>query len=367
MKILVVVGARPNFMKVAPFLTELHKFPDEFDPLLVHTGQHFDFQMSEVFFADLDLPEPRYYLHAGNGNPAHQTAEIIDKLDPLLERENPDLVVVVGDVTSTPACAMAASKRDVAIAHIEAGLRSRDRRMPEELNRLATDALSDLLFTYSRDADENLLAENVPAACIFRVGNLMIDTLIRLRPRAAESDILRRVGASPRQYAVATLHRPSNVDDPKTLQGILWAFRQIQERLPIFFQVHPRAGQRLEEFGMRADLAMPNLHLLEPQGYLDFLHLQGQARLVLTDSGGLQEEATVLGVPCLTLRQNTERPITIEHGTHCLVGQDPERIVKAALQTLETDMTPGQVPELWDGHSAERLVAILRGGIERRH
>ncbi len=367
MKILVVAGARPNFMKVAPLLAELHKFPAEFELLFVHTGQHFDFQMSEVFFEDLDLPDPQYYLHAGSGNPAHQTAQIVDKLDPILESEHPDLVVVVGDVTSTPACAVAASKRDVAVAHVEAGLRSGDRRMPEELNRLATDALSDLLFTYSADADDNLLAENVPASCIFRVGNLMIDTLVRLRPRAAASDILERLELSPREYVLATLHRPSNVDDPNALRGILGAFDQIQGHLPILFQIHHRARQRLAEFGMESYLeGIPNLRLLPPQGYLDFLRLQEGARLVLTDSGGLQEEATILGVPCLTLRRNTERPITIEKGTNRLVGQDPEQIVSAALETLENDPTTFEVPELWDGHSAERLVAVLRRGIERR-
>ena len=367
MKTLVVAGARPNFMKVAPLLAELHKFPAEFELLFMHTGQHFDFQMSEVFFEDLDLPEPQYYLHAGSGTPAHQTAEIIDKLDPLLEAEQPDLVVVVGDVTSTPACAVAASKRDVAVAHVEAGLHSGDRRMPEELNRLTTDALADLLFTYSADADDNLLAENVPPSCIFRVGNLMIDTLVRLRPRAAASDILERQGVTPREYALATLHRPSNVDDPQVLRGILGAFDRIQERLPILFQIHPRARKRLGEFGMEGYLeGIPNLRLLPPQGYLDFLRLQDGARMVLTDSGGLQEEATVLGVPCLTLRRNTERPITIEQGTNRLVGQDPEQIVNAALETLETDVTAFEVPELWDGNSAERLVAVLRRGIERR-
>ena len=368
MKILVVAGARPNFMKVAPLLAELHKFPAEFELLFVHTGQHFDFQMSEVFFEDLDLPDPHYYLRAGSGNPAHQTAEIIEKLDPLLESELPDLVVVVGDVTSTPACAIAASKRDVAVAHVEAGLRSGDRRMPEELNRLATDALADLLFTYSPDADDNLLAENVPPSCIFRVGNLMIDTLVRLRPRAATSDILDRLQVNPREYALATLHRPSNVDDPTALRGILGAFERIQAHVPILFQIHPRARRRLAEFGMENYLeGMPNLRLLPPQGYLDFLRLQEGARLVLTDSGGLQEEATVLGVPCLTLRRNTERPITIEQGTNRLVGQDPEEIVGAALETLKTDPEPSAaVPELWDGHSAERLVAVLRRGIERR-
>ena len=367
MKIIVVAGARPNFMKVAPILAELRHYPAEFRPFLVHTGQHYDYQMSDVFFTELGLPEPDCYLQASGDGAIAQTADIMVKFEPVLEQEKPDLVVVVGDVTSTPACALAASKRDVPIAHVEAGLRSGDRRLPEELNRITTDGLADLLFTYSEDADANLRAENAPDACIFRVGNVMIDTLIRFRPQARTSRVLQQLELESGKYALATLHRQSNVDDAEVLAGILEAFEQLQERLPIVFQIHPRTRTRIESFGFQKRLdAMPHLRSVGPLGYLDILRLQESARLVLTDSGGLQEETTVLGVPCLTLRQNTERPITIEQGTNTLVGPDPRRIVAEATKIMDGDVKQGTVPELWDGCSAERLVAVLRQGIQRR-
>ncbi len=366
-EILLVAGARPNFMKVAPLLAELRRYPSEFSAFLVHTGQHYDYRMSDVFFADLEMPEPDRYLGAGGQSPVAQTADIMVKFAAVLEQEKPDLVVVVGDVTSTVACALAASKLEVPLAHVEAGLRSGDRRMPEELNRAATDSLADLLFTYSADADANLWAENVPARCIHRVGNLMIDSLVRFRARAATSPILAQLGLADKGYALATLHRPSNVDDPQVLAGILDAFEQIQQRLPLVFQVHPRTRKNIERFGLEPRLArMPQLRLLEPVGYLDFLRLQEGARLALVDSGGIQEETTVLGVPCLTLRENTERPITIEQGTNTLVGCRPDRIVAAAFQVLDGGAKQGRVPDLWDGRAAERLVDVLRQGIRRR-
>ena len=367
MKVIVVAGTRPNFMKVAPILAHLHRHPAVFEPFLVHTGQHYDYQMSEVFFQELELPDPDSFLDALSGTPTSQAADIMLKFQSVLEAEQPDLVLVVGDVTSTAICALTAGQRDIPVAHVEAGLRSGDRRMPEEINRLVTDALADLLFTYSEDADANLRAENVPDRCIHRVGNVMIDTLLRLRKRAAESTILQDLPAAPGGYALVTLHRPSNVDDPQTLRGILDAFGRIQERLPIFFPIHPRTRGNIERFGLESRLnGMAQLHRLEPVGYLDMLRLQEQARLVLTDSGGIQEETTVLGVPCLTLRENTERPITITHGTNTLVGSDPEQIVARALQVLSGELKQGRVPELWDSRSAERLVAVLQQGIPRR-
>jgi UDP-N-acetylglucosamine 2-epimerase (non-hydrolysing) len=366
-KIIVVAGSRPNFMKVAPLLAELRQYPAEFTPLLVHTGQHYDYQMSDVFFEELELSEPDYYLDARKDNEAIQTADIIEKFDQVLLDEAPDLIIVVGDVTSTAACAMAASKRDLPLAHVEAGLRSGDRRMPEELNRLVTDGLADMLFTFSANADANLRAENVPQHCVFRVGNLMIDTLLRFRKKADESRILEEVGVAAGAYALATLHRPANVDNAEVLGGILQAFEQIQQRLPIVFSIHPRTRNNIESFGLQKLLdAMSNVHLLGPLGYLDMLRLQAGARFVMSDSAGIQEETTVLGVPCLTLRSNTERPVTVEQGTNQIVGSEMQAIIAAATALLDGQVPQGGVPELWDGGSAARLVQVLRQGIIRR-
>lgn len=354
-------------MKVAPLLAELRQYPAEFSPLLVHTGQHYDYQMSDVFFEQLELSEPDYYLDARKDNEAIQTADIIEKFDQVLLDEAPDLIIVVGDVTSTAACAMAASKRDLPLAHVEAGLRSGDRRMPEELNRLVTDGLADMLFTFSANADANLWAENVPKHCVFRVGNLMIDTLLRFRKKADESRILEEVGVAAGAYALATLHRPANVDNAEVLGGILQAFEQIQQRLPIVFSIHPRTRNNIESFGLQKSLdAMLNVHLLGPLGYLDMLRLQAGARFVLSDSAGIQEETTVLGVPCLTLRPNTERPVTVEQGTNQIVGSEMPAIIAAATALLDGQVPKGGVPELWDGGSAARLVQVLRQGILRR-
>ena len=368
MKIILVAGARPNFMKVAPILAELKLAPDEFQPFLVHTGQHYDYSMSEIFFRDLALPEPDRFLDAHSGSPVAQTAHILSKFESVLDAETPDLVLVVGDVTSTPACALAASKRDLPIGHVEAGLRSGDRRMPEELNRIVTDGLSDLLFTHSREADDNLKAENVPVEHIFRIGNIMIDTLLHFRPRAASSDILDQLGLCEGEYALATLHRPSNVDDADTFRGILAAFEEVQSQIPVVFQIHPRTKERISNFGLEPVLErMSQLQTIEPQGYVDMIRLQEQAAIVLTDSGGMQEETTVLGVPCLTLRSNTERPVTVTEGTNRLVGSDPDRIIAEAKSVLgSAEATDGRVPDLWDGRSARRLAETLRQGIVRR-
>ena len=367
MRIAVVAGARPNFMKVAPVLAELNRYPDEFAAVLVHTGQHYDYEMSQIFFDELDLAEPDCYLRATNSSQIAQVAEIMTSFDQVLADERPELVIVVGDVTSTMACALTASKRDIPVAHVEAGLRSGDRRMPEELHRITTDALSDLLFTYSADADANLREENVPDECVFRIGNLMIDTLEKFRSKANQSDILKQLGLQSGGYALATLHRPSNVDDGDVFRGILKAFDQVQDRLPILFQVHPRARKGIAEFGLESVLdGMSQLQMIEPQGYLDMIKLQQEARLVMTDSGGMQEETTVLGTPCLTLRENTERPVTIEHGTNELVGVQTQNIVAAANRILDGVANRNGTPELWDGNSAERLIEVLRRGIRRR-
>jgi UDP-N-acetylglucosamine 2-epimerase (non-hydrolysing) len=366
-KIIVVAGARPNFMKVAPILAALHADPARFTPLLVHTGQHYDYQMSDIFFTELGLPAPDRFLQAASGSAVTQIADILTKFETVLAAERPDLVVVVGDVNSTVACALAANKLEVPVAHVEAGLRSGDRRMPEEVNRIITDGIADLLFTYCEDADANLRAEAVPAACIHRVGNVMIDSLLRCRPRAAAVPILDELGVQPGAYGLVTLHRPSNVDDPVVLGGILTALTAIQQDLELLFLAHPRTRKNLARMGLESQLEqLPGLRLLEPVGYLEMLRLQEQARLVLTDSGGVQEETTVLGVPCLTLRENTERPVTLTHGTNVLVGVAPAAIIAAARRALDTPPSPPAPPPLWDGHAAERLVAVLADGVARR-
>ena len=360
MKILHVVGARPNFMKVAPIMREMAKCRQEFDQLLVHTGQHYDDNMSKVFFEDLELPQPDIYLGVGSGSHAQQTARIMLAFEPVLSEQRPDWVIVVGDVNSTVACALTAAKLGVKVAHVEAGLRSFDRTMPEEYNRVLTDQIADLLFTTEQSANENLLREGVAEERIHFVGNVMIDTLLRHKERALALDVPGRYGLEVRGFALLTLHRPSNVDVPEVLSGILDALAEIQARLPILFPAHPRTVRRVREFGFEKRLAaMPNLWLTEPLGYLGFLNLMANARLVLTDSGGIQEETTILGVPCLTLRENTERPVTVTQGTNTVVGSDSQRIVAEALAVLDGKGKAGRVPELWDGKAAERIVRVV--------
>ena len=368
MKIAIVAGTRPNFMKVAPILAELHKAPDTFTSFFVCTGQHYDYQLSAVFFEALDLPAPDAYLDVVRDNESQQMADIIAKFDRVLATEKPDLVLGVGDVTSTSACALAASKRFIPVAHVEAGLRSGDRRLPEELTRIVTDALSDALFTFSADADANLLAENIPAARIHCVGNVMIDTLLRSLPQVEATPILDELQLTPQGFVLATVHRQSNVDDRATLAGLLDAFDSVQRRLPIVFPVHPRTRNRIAEFDLQERLeAMADVHCIEPLGYFEIVRLQQTARWVMTDSAGLSEETTALGVPCLTMRENTERPVTISHGSNQLVGTDPQAIIEAADAILARDhRTDYPTPPLWDGKSAERIVAILRQGVTRR-
>ena len=362
LKVINVVGARPNFMKVAPLVEAMKRREREFAPLVVHTGQHYDQLMSDAFLRDLDLPQPDVCLEVGSASQAQQTAAIMQKFEPVLLREKPDWVVVVGDVNSTLACALVAVKLGIKVAHVEAGLRSRDRTMPEEINRLLTDQIADLLFTPSRDADENLRAEGISEERIRFVGNIMIDSLQKYLERAQSSKIREQLGIGDPDYAVLTLHRPSNVDDRETFSGILDALAEIARRLPVIFPVHPRTRKTIAELGLSAVVAkIQGLRLIEPLGYLDFLGLFSAAKLVLTDSGGLQEETTVLGIPCLTLRENTERPITIELGTNVIVGTDANRITKAAFAVLDRPSaeTHHTVPPLWDGRTAERIVAEL--------
>ena len=364
--IIIVAGARPNFMKVAPILSALNREPEHFTPMLIHTGQHYDYEMSEIFFKDLEIKKPDAFLDVVRDHPAQQTADIISKFDRILVGNRPNLVIVVGDVTSTAACALAASKRGITIAHVEAGLRSRDRSMPEELTRIVTDALSDLLFTYSEDADANLRAENVPEDCIFQIGNLMIDTLYRFRKKSEKSNILKKLSLERNKYILATLHRPSNVDTSENLSKFLHVLENISNRLPVVFQLHPRTKARLNEHNLTSKLEkMPEVTVIGPQGYLDIIKLQENSCLALTDSAGIAEETTALQIPCLTMRENTERPVTINQGSNQLVGCDPEYIIQSTYKTLNQKKDYA-IPPLWDGHSAERLVDVLRPGFTRR-
>jgi UDP-N-acetylglucosamine 2-epimerase (non-hydrolysing) len=361
LNILNVVGARPNLIKIAPLVEEILRHPDIHQTLL-HTGQHYDDKMSQIFFDELSIPRPDIYLGVGSGSHAEQTARVMVAFERVLLDQRPDVIVVVGDVNSTLACAITAAKLWIPVAHVEAGLRSFDRRMPEEINRIVTDALSDFLFTTSRDADSHLIREGVTQDKIFFVGNVMIDTLNKHRARAEQMGTPARFNVQPGQYVLLTLHRPSNVDDPQVLERIVETLIVIQQDVPILFPAHPRTTQKLGDFGLWSRIAEAvNLQVIEPLGYLAFLDLMSHARLVLTDSGGIQEETTILGVPCLTLRENTERPVTILEGTNQLVGTDPQRILSATQQILAAEY-PGKqsLPELWDGHAAERIVTILK-------
>ncbi len=359
-RIVCVAGARPNFMKVAPILAEIRR-RDRLRAVLIHTGQHYDPAMSEAFFRDLDIPEPDIHLGVGSESAVVQTARVMERIEPELARLRPQCVVVVGDVNSTLAAAVAAAKLDLRIAHVEAGLRSRDRTMPEELNRILTDAASDLLFTPSRDADANLAAEGIAAERIHFVGNVMIDSLRRFEHRSRSSPIVESLGLVPGGFALATLHRPSNVDRPEDLARMRRILEGAALRLPVVFPVHPRTRARLAAQGLEEAWGRGGRILLRPpEGYLDFLRLMSSARIVLTDSGGIQEETTVLGVSCLTIRENTERPVTILEGTNRLAGTDPERVLEAFAEELERPHAGrARIPELWDGRAAERIVRIL--------
>jgi UDP-N-acetylglucosamine 2-epimerase (non-hydrolysing) len=365
LKIIIVAGARPNFMKVAPLLHSIARHNQQavngtraIVPFLVHTGQHYDEKMSSVFFAELGIPAPDVNLEVGSGSHAVQTANIMTRFEPVCERERPDWVLVVGDVNSTMACALVASKMGIRVAHVEAGLRSFDRSMPEEINRLVTDSIADLLLTPSEDANENLLREGVPAARICLVGNIMIDSLLANLEKVGRSTVLARHKLEKRRFIYVTLHRPSNVDTRESLTSIMRAFAEISRRMPVVFPMHPRTHARLAEFGIEVRDA--NITILDPVGYHDSLALTQSARCVVTDSGGLQEESTFFKTPCLTLRPNTERPITITVGSNQLIktGEVFERLDAV----LKGDETCGRVPPLWDGLTSERVIQALLNG-----
>ncbi|MFZ3333255.1 MAG: UDP-N-acetylglucosamine 2-epimerase (non-hydrolyzing) [Candidatus Acidiferrales bacterium] len=370
LRIMGVVGARPNFMKIAPLLAELRKV-DRVDHLLVHSGQHYGDQMSDTFFRDLELPEPDINLEVGSGSHAWQTAEVIKRLEPVAIEWKPQLVLVVGDVNSTLAASLVAVKLGIRLAHIEAGLRSFDMSMPEEINRKVVDAISDFLFVTEDSGVRNLQKEGVPADKIFMVGNVMIDTLLRFREVAVKSKVLQNHGltgnnGATRPYAVLTLHRPANVDDHKALRDLLEVLGKIAQDLPILFPMHPRSEEQIRSQGLgkylrerTQDPPSSGILAVPPLGYLDFLCLMDHARLVLTDSGGIQEETTVLGIPCLTLRENTERPVTVEQGTNEIVGRDLTKIMAAARRCLQGNRPAGRRPPLWDGKAAGRIVKIL--------
>ena len=364
--ILCVVGARPNFVKIAPIIAALRKSPIVHPSCLVHTGQHYDVEMNRAFFGDLGIPEPDADLEVGSGSHAVQTAEIMRRFEPVVDATQPVAVLVVGDVNSTIACALVAAKRGVPVVHVEAGLRSFDRGMPEEINRVLTDQISDLLFTTEESARENLIREGIDEGRVHFVGNVMIDTLLgnleRARPSRETLDRLAGTAGppDPGQYAVLTLHRPSNVDDPETLGALLQTLSRISERLPIVFPVHPRTAAALEKTGLSELLEKASRILTAPPlSYLEMLGLMADAKLVLTDSGGIQEETTALGVPCLTLRENTERPITVDEGTNTIVGTVPALMLTTVDEILATGGKAGCVPALWDGRSAERIRAEL--------
>lgn len=350
-------------MKMAPIIEALNHHLDHFQHLLVHTGQHYDEHMSKALFKDLAMPRPDINLEVGSGSHAGQTAKIMVAFEKVCIDERPDLVIVVGDVNSTMACAITAKKLGIRVAHVEAGLRSRDIGMPEEINRLCTDVLCDYLFTTDRFANANLRAEGIPEERIFFVGNVMIDTLLKHRAVAEELQLASRWGLEPGRYAVMTLHRPSNVDDRDTLLGILEAVAEIATEVPVVFPIHPRTRKMAEEFGLRDFFCTGDrphgIWQCEPLGYLELLHLNINARLVLTDSGGLQEETTVLGVPCLTLRHNTERPITCTDGTNRLVGNQKSDILNAARNVFAAAPNGARIPEKWDGDAAERICEVL--------
>lgn len=378
MKLISIVGARPNFMKIAPIMEAVGEHNrvsgKPIKNVLVHTGQHYDEKMSRLFFEELGIPRPDVDLGVGSGSHAEQTAEVMKRFEKVCLSENPTHILVVGDVNSTIACALVAAKMGIKVIHVEAGLRSFDRTMPEEINRVLTDSISDYLFTTEKSAEENLAREGIGQEKIFFVGNVMIDTLLKHRDKAMASSLFECAGmrdSSDRVpgYGVLTLHRPSNVDDPAALGEILGALIEISKELPVIFPVHPRTRKKIEEFGLAksftelsSGLGSSGIHTTEPLGYLDFLALLSSAKMVLTDSGGIQEETTVLGVPCVTIRENTERPVTITHGTNVLAGTTKDGILKAARSSFERKSAQEKMaPPLWDGDAAKRIVAVLAG------
>ena len=359
MRILNVVGARPNFMKIGPIHRQLAS-DSFFEPVLVHTGQHYDERMSDIFFRQMELPEPDIYLGIGGGSHAVQTARIMQEFEGVLEGEHADPVVVVGDVNSTLACSLVAVKMHIPVAHVEAGLRSRDRSMPEEINRIVTDSISDYLFVTEQSGIDNLRVEGIPDEKVFFVGNVMIDSLVHFMPRARESSVAATYGLQDGQFALMTMHRPANVDNAEGLKALVEILNRISSEMSVVFPMHPRTRLRISEFGLNDQVdALENVQLIDPLGYLEFLDLMSRAAVVVTDSGGIQEETTFLKVPCLTLRDSTERPVTVELGTNRLLALDPSAVVEA-FREVRANPPSGEIPPLWDGRAAERIVQVMR-------
>lgn len=358
-KIMLVVGARPNFIKAAPLMKELQKQGDMFQTYLVHTGQHYDHNLSRLFFDELQMAEPDKYLGVGSGTHAQQTAKIMTELEDVLIDNKVDLVIVFGDVNSTMAAAIVAAKLGIKLAHVEAGLRSFDKNMPEEINRIVTDRLSDYLFTTEKAAEINLRNEGIPEDNIFFTGNIMIDSLVNNLRKARRSRILEKLSIEANKYAAMTLHRPSNVDDKITLTELLEAISEISKKIKVIFPCHPRTRKKIQRFSLLNKSDSGRFHVIEPLGYLDFLKLQSSARFILTDSGGIQEETTYLKIPCITIRDNTERPVTTEIGSNVLTGTNSRNIIRAAINILNGHNRKGKVPQLWDGKTASRIAHIL--------
>ena len=359
-KILIIAGARPNFMKIAPLMKEFKKHIDQFEVLLVHTGQHYDFEMSEVFFRDLDIPKPDIHLNVGSASHAVQVAKVMIEFEQVLVKEKPDLIVVVGDVNSTLACSLVAAKLGIKVAHVEAGLRSFDRTMPEEINRIVTDSLSDYLFVSEISGLHNLKKEGVASRKTFFVGNIMIDTLLANMPKIDNSDILKRHSLEKKSYGITTLHRPSNVDNKESLEEILSILKVITKDIKLIYPIHPRSRSSIKSHGLLEGFqSLTNLSMIEPLGYIDFIKLVKESRFVLTDSGGIQEETTVLKIPCLTMRENTERPVTISEGTNCLVGRDKHKILLFAKKILRNKVKKGRIPRYWDEMTAQRIIKVF--------
>ena len=368
-KLHLIVGARPNFMKMAPLYRELSLYSENYESLIIHTGQHYDEKMSKLFFNDLDMPKPAAYLNVGSASHGKQTAMIMERYeDLLLAGDKPDLVIVAGDVNSTIACALVAKKLYIPVAHLEAGLRSYDDRMPEEINRVLTDRISDILLTPSLDANKNLEKEGIEPDKIYFVGNIMIDSLIAHKEKAETSNIFSNLNMLPKEsYALVTLHRPSNVDEYNSLKMLLMALSEISGKIKIIFPMHPRTKKNIYELGLSSILnTSSNLIITEPLGYLDFLKLEMNAKFILTDSGGIQEESTYFGIPCLTLRENTERPITITEGTNQIVDLNVESIVNSATDIIEGKNKKGKIPKYWDGKTAARIVKVLDDWFDKR-
>ena len=360
-KVLLIAGARPNFMKIAPLIRAFKEHKDYFQVDLVHTGQHYDIQMSDVFFKELRIPKPNISLEVGSASHAAQTAQIMLAFEKVLLKKKPGLIIVVGDVNSTMACSLVAAKMNVPIAHVEAGLRSGDREMPEEINRIVTDSLSDYLFVSEESGLCNLKKEGVSASKVFYVGNIMIDTLLSNMPKISKSKALTTYGLQPKTYSVLTLHRPGNVDSKKALEEIYAILRAVSTKIKIVYPIHPRTKKMIDKHDFRRRFENLNdLYMIDPLGYIDFMKLVKESRFVLTDSGGIQEETTVLGIPCLTMRENTERPITIEQGTNILIGRDQLKITKEVNKILNGRSKKGGIPKYWDGKTAQRIVRILR-------